>query len=95
MKTILNFLFPNLATKGFTAFGPAKRTVNGAMVHFNKALSELEEVERLETQEAERREREIAEALAAQEASKREAERAREVAGRIRTLIGADVQKTV
>lgn len=90
---ILKFLFAGFAPKGFTAFGPAKRTVNGAMVHFNRALAELEEVERHETEESERHERQIAAAMQAHQASQREATRAREVAGRIRGLIGTDTDK--
>lgn len=43
MKKIIAFLFPTFATS-IVGFGGGVRTVDSALVHFNKALSELRAV---------------------------------------------------
>jgi|GEM_PF-3172295 len=89
MKNLLSFLFARFHT-GFIPFGPSKRTVDGALVHFNRAIDELNAVEAQEEAEAARQEQALAEASAALEAARREASRARNKRAKIATFIGDD-----
>jgi len=92
MKYILAILFgKDYVNKAIVPFVGGKKTVNTALIHFNKALADLEAVEKAEAAEAERKKQEIAEAQAALAASTAEATRARNVAGRIRSLLGEDL----
>lgn len=90
MKALLAALFGNIAPKPFTAFGPSKRTVEGALVHFNRAIDELSAVEEQENKEAARQEQALTEAAAALESARREATRARNKRAKIEAFIGDD-----
>lgn len=90
MKAIIAALF-NFKQQGFVLFGPARRTVNGALVHFNKALDELKAVEDQENAEVDRQGQLAAEATSALNAASKEAARARKAQSRILSLIGDDI----
>lgn len=90
MKTIFATLFGGLAPQPFTAFGPSKRTVEGALVHFSRAIDELAAVEEQENKEAVRQEQTLNEAATALEAARKTAARARNKRAKIEALIGDD-----
>lgn len=90
MNKLLALLLGNLFNKGFMPFAPSKRTVDGAMVHFHKAMDELKAVEEQEEAEAKRREQEIAEASEALNRARREAARSRNKQAKILHFIGDD-----
>ena len=98
MKYILAFLFGANYVQRATSFNAfslgGRRTVDGAMVHFNKALDELQVVEKQELEEAARRESEIAEAQAALEAARREAGRAARQSAKLREFLGEALDET-
>lgn len=80
---------------GFMPFAPAKRTIEGALVHFNRAIDELDAVVEQENAEAERQEQVLAEAAAALEAARKTAARARNKRAKIAAFIGDDEETAV
>lgn len=65
-----------------------RRTIDNAVMHFNKAIEGLEAVEKQEVEEIERRKVEIAQSTAALEASTKTANIARNRAAKLRTIFG-------
>jgi hypothetical protein len=89
MKQLFALLFARF-NAGFIAFGPSKRTVEGALIHFNKAIDELNAVEEQENKEAAKQEQALTEASAALDAARTTATRARNKRAKIASLIGDD-----
>lgn len=90
MKVFLQSLFNFIKPNNIIGFSPAKRTVDGALIHFTRALDELRAVEVQENAEAARQEKTLADAKAALDGARREATRARSKAIKIEAFIGDD-----
>lgn len=68
-----------------------KKTIDGVLLRFNKDLTDLRNLELHHTQKVEDHSVEVEQALAARNQASKEAARARTVADRIATLVGADL----
>ena len=97
MKKIFALLFPSM-TSGFINISPAKRTVDGALVHFRKALDELKVVKAQQDAEVVKQEKAIEKAeevrakaveaaLAAGKSAEDEARRAAKAIAKIEDFI--------
>lgn len=86
MKNIIALLFPHI-TASFVKISPAKRTVDSALVHFNKALTELRAVKAAQDAEVELQNRRIMEAQEAADIAEIEAVRAARAIAKIEDFI--------
>ena len=84
MKKIFAMLFPSA---GFVSISPARRTVDGALAYFNKALVELRAVKEHQDAETEKQVKIAAAAQAAAEEATAEAVRAARAIAKIEDFV--------
>lgn len=87
MKKLFEVLFAQYLNPRFTAFGPSKRSVDGALVHFRRAMDELRLVEEQEAAEAARQDQIANDALVARDVALKQADRAKTVFSKIENLV--------